>query len=125
MTEHQGLKERINSFIREIMEVRGVSACVLASRDGILMGKSFASGEVSVPSFAAMSATMLASAEAAASISHIQPPQKVLVTSDDASVLVMSAGDRTLLAAILDPTADTEAVYKLFTKIAAEIAEVL
>lgn len=124
MTEHQGLKDRINSFIREIMEVRGVSACALASRDGILMGKSFAAG-VSVPSFAAMSATMLASAEAAASISHIQSPQKVLVTSNDASVLVMSAGDRTLLAAILDPTADTETVYKIFTKITAEIAEVL
>jgi predicted regulator of Ras-like GTPase activity (Roadblock/LC7/MglB family) len=124
MTEHQGLKERINSFIREIMEVRGVSACVLASRDGILMGKSFAAG-VSVPSFAAMSATMLAAAEAAASISHIQPPRKVLVTADDASVLVMSAGDRTLLAAVLDPTADTEAVYTLFVRITAEIAEVL
>ena len=124
MTEHQGLKERINSFIREIMEVRGVSACVLASRDGILMGKSFAAG-VSVPSFAAMSATMLAAAEAAASISHIQPPGKVLVTSDGASMLVMGAGDRTLLAVVLDPTADTEAAYKLFTKIAAEIAEVL
>lgn len=124
MTEHQGLKERIHSFIREIMEVRGVSACVLASRDGILMGKSFAE-EVSVPSFAAMSATMLAAAEAAASIAHVQPPQKVLVTSEDASVLVMGAGDRTLLAAVLDPTADTEAVYKLFSKIAVEIAEVL
>lgn len=124
MIEHQGLKERIHSFIREIMEVRGVSACVLASRDGILMGKSFAEG-VSVPSFAAMSATMLAAAEAAASIAHIQPPREVLVTSDDASVLVMSAGDRTLLAAVLDPTADTEAVFKLFSKIAAEIAEVL
>ncbi|MDK2975205.1 MAG: hypothetical protein PWP08_1576 [Methanofollis sp.] len=124
MSEHLGLKERINQFIQEIMGIEGVTACVLASRDGILMGRSFTGG-VSVPSFAAMSATMLASAEAAASIAHIQPPEQIMVTSPDAAILVISAGERTLLAAVFTTPADTEAAYPALTKIAADIAEVL
>ncbi|TAJ44909.1 roadblock/LC7 domain-containing protein [Methanofollis fontis] len=124
MSEHQGLKERINRFIQQIMDVRGITACVLASRDGILMGKAFAQG-VSVPSFAAMSATMLASAEAAASISHIQPPDMILVRSPDAMLLVMSAGERTLLTAVLDAQTEADATYAALLPITAEIAEVL
>jgi len=124
MSEHLGLKERINQFIQGIMGVEGVTACVLASRDGILMGKAFTGG-VSVPSFAAMSATMLASAEAAASISHIQPPERITVMSPDAVIMVISAGERTLLAAVLTTSADTEATYISLQKIAADIAEVL
>lgn len=124
MSEHLGLKERINQFIKEITGVEGVTACVIASRDGILMGKAFTGG-VSVPSFAAMCATMLASAEAAASISHIQPPERITVRGPDASIMVISAGERTLLAAVLTPSADLEATYAALTKIATDIAEVL
>jgi len=124
MSEHLGLKERINQFIKEITGVKGVKACVIASRDGILMGRAFTGG-VSVPSFAAMSATMLASAEAAASISHIQPPERITVMSPDATIMVISAGERTLLAVVLEDKADLEATYTALTKIAADIAEVL
>ncbi|EJG07915.1 MAG: roadblock/LC7 domain-containing protein [Methanofollis liminatans] len=124
MSEHLGLKERINQFIKEITGVEGVKACVITSRDGILMGRAFTGG-VSVPSFAAMSATMLASAEAAASISHIQPPERITVMSPDATIMVISAGERTLLAVVLEDKADLEATYTALTKIAADIAEVL
>lgn len=124
MSEHPGLKERINQFIQDIMGVEGVTACVLASRDGILMGKAFTNG-VSVPSFAAMTATMLASAEAAASISHIQPPERIIVKSSDAQIIVISAGERTLLAAILTTSADMEAADAALKNIAADIGEVL
>jgi len=72
-----------------------------------------------------MSATMLASAEAAASISHIQPPERITVMSPDATIMVISAGERTLLAVVLEDKADLEATYTALTKIAADIAEVL
>ncbi|QSZ66847.1 roadblock/LC7 domain-containing protein [Methanofollis aquaemaris] len=124
MTEQLGLKERINRFIKGIMEVEGVSACVLSSRDGILMGKAFPDN-ISVPSFAAMSATLLASAEAAASIAHVHPPQKIVATGQGTSMMVISAGERTLVAAILKEDADQEEIYASLTEIAREIAEVL
>lgn len=124
MTEQLGLKERINRFIKDIMGVEGVRACVLSSRDGILMGKAF-SDDISVPSFAAMSATLLASAEAAASIAHVPAPQKIVATSEGALMMVISAGERTLIAAILKDDTDQEAAYTALTEIAREIAEVL
>ena len=124
MTEQLGLKERINRFIKAIMGVEGVLACALSSRDGILIGKAFPDG-ISAPSFAAMSATLLASAEAAASIAHVPAPQKIIATSEGASLMVISAGERTLIAAILTEDADEEGVYTSLTEIAREIAEVL
>lgn len=124
MTEQLGLKERINRFIKAIMGVEGVSACALSSRDGILIGKAFPDG-ISAPSFAAMSATLLASAEAAASIAHVHPPQKIVATSEGASLMVIGAGERTLIAAVVDDNTDHEKIYTSLTEIAHEIAEVL
>lgn len=124
MTEQLGLKERINRFIKAIMGIEGISACALSSRDGILMGKAFPA-EISAPSFAAMSATLLASAEAAASIAHVPPPKRIVATSEGASLMVISAGERTLIAAIFNDAADHEKIYASLTEIAREIAEVL
>jgi predicted regulator of Ras-like GTPase activity (Roadblock/LC7/MglB family) len=122
MNEYRQLKQRIQEIIGEIMNIGGVTGCALVSRDGAVMGRSF-DDEVPVPTFAAMAATIFASSEAAASILHLASPSAVLAESEDGSVMVVGAGERTFIAAVLDRGADIPSVKGRLTEIAGTIGE--
>lgn len=123
MVEHRPLKDRIQTFINEIMGVEGTVGCAMVSKDGIMMGRSFEE-DVSAQAFAAMSATMIASGEAAASLVHMQPPMAVIAESMDGFILVMSAGERALIATVIRHTADLPSVKSQLVNIAGRIGEV-
>jgi predicted regulator of Ras-like GTPase activity (Roadblock/LC7/MglB family) len=94
------LKEKIQDFIERIKAIEGVSACALVSRDGIMLGNSM-STEFNEPWFAAMSATLFASAESASGIIKEAAPERVTLTSKEGSIAVIGAGEKLLLVAVL------------------------
>ncbi|NYT06520.1 MAG: roadblock/LC7 domain-containing protein [Methanomicrobiales archaeon] len=123
MTKKQLSKEHIQGFVREIMALGGVDACALVSRDGIIMEKCIEQQNVHAPTFAAMSATMLASTEAAAGTIHIEPPKCVTAEGKTATILVMGAGSGALITTLLNISADITSVKEQLAEIARRIGE--
>lgn len=115
--------ENAQKYINEIRPVVGVVACALVSCEGLLMGKYFRDGGLSSSLFAAMSATVLASAEAACGSVHVQRPSIVTITATDATILIVSAGEAALIAAVIDMSADLPTVQERLLDIAVRIGE--
>jgi len=124
MSSSGTLKEKVRHYIDDILAVPGIIDCALVSNDGILIGKSF-EDSVSAQSFGAMCATMIASSEAAASVVTIKSPLWVLVKSDDTMIIVIGAGSRLLIAAIVDVDANINDLSTKLHKIGESIGGTL
>ena len=124
MSHHPSAEEETQECIDEIRSVAGVVACALVSCEGLVMGKYFRESGLSSSLFAAMSAIVLASAEAACGSVHIQRPSMVPITATDATILIVSAGETALITAVIDKSADLPTVQRQLSDIAARIGEV-
>ena len=118
------LKEKISAFIDKIQAIEGVSACALVSRDGIIAGKFF-DQEVNEPWFGALSATILASAESVGSIIKMKSMESVTIRTQDASVIVMGAGENFLITAIVRHKTDADKEHTELFAVAKNIGEVM
>lgn len=125
MTDHPPSKEKAQTYIEEIRSISGVVACALVSQDGFVMGKYFRDNGQTPSLFAAMSATIFASADAAASAVHISSPSSIVVTTADATILVVCVGNEALITAVVEKTADPAAVSEQLATVAARIGEEL
>jgi len=114
------LKEKIAGIIENIRVIEGVKLCALVSRDGIMLGR-YAVGDFNEAWFAAMCATLLASAESAAVIVKIQSPEMVTIHSADGVLIIMGAGEKILLAALIDPAQDLKHMTDLLREIAEDV----
>ncbi len=123
MSDHPSAGERAQLYIDEIRSIEGIIACALVSQDGFVMGKYFRDNGHAPSLFAAMSATILASAEAAASAIHISSPSSVLVTTADAAILVVYAGSERLITAVVEKSANLIDICEQVAAIAARIGE--
>jgi len=118
------LKEKISAFIEKIKSINGVAACALVSRDGIIAGKYF-DRELNEPWFGALSATILASAESIGSITKMNSLESVTIQAQDASVIVMGAGDNFLIAAIIKEKTVKPEINEQMLGIAKKISEAM
>jgi uncharacterized protein len=118
------LKERIAGFVDEARAIDGIAGAALVTKDGIMIGRSFP-GEISEKWFAAMSASVLASAESAASIISIVPPVRVRIEAPGGCVLLHDAGEKLLVVAVLCPGAEADQVVARLEPLAQRIAEAL
>lgn len=116
------IKRQIATYLDECMALDGVSGCAVVSRTGALIGKQIDQG-LSIPSFAAMGATILGSAEAAASMMHFSRPASVFVEVDDGGILVMGAGKDALITVIINKSADIQSLKRELAVIADNIGE--
>ena len=123
MSHHPSWEKKSPEFIDEIRLVAGVVGCALVSCEGVVMGNYFQEDNISSSLFAAMSATVLASAEAAAGSVHMQRPSMVTITADDARILIVSVGGTGLITAAIDKSADLPTVQGQLSAIAARIGE--
>ncbi|MCK8518289.1 roadblock/LC7 domain-containing protein [Methanoculleus sp. 7T] len=123
MSHHPFAGENAQKYIDEIRSVVGVVACALVSCEGLVMGKYFRDGSLSSSLFAAMSATVLASAEAACGSVHVQRPSMVTITATDAVILVVRVGEVALIVAVIDMSADLPTVQRRLLDIAVGIGE--
>ena len=104
-------KRQIETYLDECMALDGVSGCAIVSRTGALMGKKIEGG-LAIPSFAAMSATILGAADAAASIIHISRPTSVYVDVDDGGIIILGSGKNALTTVIINKSADIESLKR-------------
>ncbi|NMA10147.1 MAG: roadblock/LC7 domain-containing protein [Methanomicrobiales archaeon] len=123
MSRHPFMEESARRYIGEIQSVVGVTACALVSSEGRILGKHFPEGDLTSSLFAAMCATVLASAEAACGSVDVQRPCLVAVASADAAILIVSAGEATLITAVIAKSADLPTVQRQLLDIAARIGE--
>ncbi|MDG6257026.1 MAG: roadblock/LC7 domain-containing protein [Methanomicrobiaceae archaeon] len=124
MPKHGPLKEKIQGLIDAVMALDGVVGCALISREGRMLGSTL--GE-NVPGsvLAAMSATVAASTDAAASILHMKNPSLVLCESEDGTLSISSAGETALITAIIDRSADVNALKVQLANIGRRVGEEL
>ncbi|MDR2854652.1 MAG: roadblock/LC7 domain-containing protein [Methanomicrobiales archaeon] len=116
------LKEKIDGVIDQIANVLGTQTCALISRDGVLLGKKTVS-DFNEAWFAAMCATILASAESVAGIMKAEAPDHVTIQTSDGSIILIRAGEKLLIAAYVDKSAKNEETYEALYAIAEEITE--
>jgi len=118
------LKDKIATFVGNVQAIDGVAACALVSRDGIIAGKSF-DRDLNEPWFGALMATIHASAESAVSIVRMKSVESVTIRAPACSIVVMGAGEHSLIAAIVKDNTDQEKVYRHLLAVAKEIGQVL
>lgn len=119
---HYSLRgEDARSYIDEIRSIAGVAASALVSCEGVVLGKYSREGNLSSPLFATMCATVLASAEAACGSVRIQNPSMVTIAATDSAILIVSAGEAALIAAVIDKSAELSTVQRQLLDIATRI----
>lgn len=118
------MEESARKYIGEIQSVAGITACALVSSEGKILGRHFPEGDLTPSLFAAMCATVLASAEAACGSVEVERPLQITVASPDATILIVSVGEVALITAIIDKLADLQTVQGRLLDIAARIGEV-
>jgi len=118
------LKDKITTFVGNVQAIDGVAACARVSRDGIIAGKSF-DRDLNEPWFGALMATIHASAESAGSIIRMKSVESVTIRAPACSIVVMGAGEHSLIAAIVKDNTDQEKVYRHLLAVAKEIGQVL
>lgn len=117
------MEENARRCIDEIRSIIGVVACALVSCEGTVLDKYSREGNSLSPLFAAMCATVLASAEAACGSVLVQRPSVVTIAAADATILVVSAGETALIIAIIDKSADLPTVQRRLLDVAVRIGE--
>lgn len=95
------LKGKIQNFIQKINGLQGITSCALVSRDGIMLGNVIP-GEFNEPWFAAMTATLFASAESATGIIKAPSPEVVTIGGGESTMVILGAGEKILVMAILE-----------------------
>jgi predicted regulator of Ras-like GTPase activity (Roadblock/LC7/MglB family) len=118
------LKEKISPFIGKICSIKGVEACALVSRDGIIAGKYF-DRELNESWFGALLATILASSESIGGIVHMKSLESVAIHTQDTSVMIAGAGKKFLIAAILKNRIDPHNVHNQMLAVGKTIGEVI
>ena len=121
MSHHSFMEENALQCIDELRSIPEVVACALVSCEGTVMGKYSREGSLSSPLFAAMCATVLASAEAACGSVHIQRPSLVTITAADATILITAVGEAALITAVIDKSADLPSVQRRLSSIAVRL----
>lgn len=121
MNHYSLLEEDTQRYVNEIRSIAGVVACALVSSEGLILGKYSRESGLSSPLFAAMCATVLASAEAACGSVRIQKPSMVTVTATDSTILIVSAGEAALITAVIDKSADLSTVQRQLSDMATRI----
>lgn len=122
MSNISSIKMQIAAHLDACMTLDGVLGCVIVSRSGALMGERVEQG-ISVSSFAAMGATILGSAGAAAGLVHLSRPSSVFVEVDDGGIIVMGAGKNALITVIINKSADIQSLKRELAVITGNIGE--
>jgi len=118
------LKEKLSPFIGKICSIKGVEACALVSRDGIIAGKYF-DRELNEPWLGDLLSTILASAESIGGIGTMKFLESVAIRVPDASVIIAGARESFLIPAILKNRVDPLKVHNQMLAVGKTIGEVM
>ncbi|OGS52622.1 MAG: hypothetical protein A3K75_02035 [Euryarchaeota archaeon RBG_13_61_15] len=103
--------------LRSLRQSCGAVASAIISRDGLIIASDVPEG-VSAETFAIMCATLLGAASTANSELRVGTPQTVVVESEDAKLIVIGAGRKALIVAVLPTRADVALAKKKLDELA-------
>src|SRR5512137_3032926 len=91
--------------LRALRQSCGANASAVISRDGLVIAADLPEG-VSMETFSIMCATLLGAASTANSELKVGTPQHVIVESEDAKMVVVGAGRKALIVAVIGKKGD-------------------
>ena len=103
--------------LRSLRSSCGSIASAVLSRDGLVIAADLPEG-VSMETFAIMCATLLGAASTAHSELRIGTPVHVIVDSEDAKMVLVGAGRKALLVAVIGKKGDVNLAIKKLDEIA-------
>lgn len=103
--------------LRSLRSTCGAIASAVLSRDGLVIAADLPEG-VSMETFAIMCATLLGAASTAHSELRIGTPIHVIVDSEDAKMVLVGAGRKALLVAVIGKKGDVNLAIKKLDEIA-------
>lgn len=103
--------------LRALKQSCGSIASAIISRDGLVIAADVPEG-VSVETFAIMCATLLGAASTAHSELRIGTPHSILVETDDAKMVVVGAGRKALIVAVLLKKSDPAVALRKLNELA-------
>jgi len=106
--------------LRALRQNCGAIASAVISRDGLVIAADMPEG-VSMETFAIMCATLLGAASTANSELRVGTPLHVLVESEDAKMVVVGAGRKALIVAVIGKKADPAVALKKMDELAETI----
>jgi predicted regulator of Ras-like GTPase activity (Roadblock/LC7/MglB family) len=116
--------EIVDKILADLNKVRGVEACAVASRDGLLI-RAFLQEAQSSESFAAMSAIMFGAVETAATVLGKGIPRRVIVESDRGRLIAVGAGLKALLIVLVSLDTGLGLILLELEKAAIKLKELL
>lgn len=106
--------------LRSLRSSCGSVASAVISRDGLVIAADMPEG-VSMETFGIMCATLLGAASTANSELRVGTPQNVIVESEEAKMVVVGAGRKALIVAVLSKKADPALAVKKLSEMAETI----
>lgn len=103
--------------LRALRQSCGAIASAVISRDGLVIAADVPDG-VSMETFAIMCATLLGAASTAHSELRISTPQHVVVESEDAKMVLVGAGRKALIVAVVSKKGDSNVAIKKLDELA-------
>ena len=103
--------------LRALRQSAGATASAVISRDGLIIAADVPEG-VSMETFGIMCATLLGAASTAHSELRIGTPLHVVVESEDAKLIVVGAGRKALIVAVVGRKGDASLVLKKLDELA-------
>jgi len=106
--------------LRALRQSCGATASAVISRDGLVIAADVPEG-VSMETFAIMCATLLGAASTANSELRVGTPLNVIVESEEAKMVVLGAGRKALIVAVIGKKADSSVALKKLEELAETI----
>jgi len=118
------LREVLEGVLKELKSKGDIEAGAIVSRDGLLIAADI-SQNFNAEAFAAMTATMLGSAETATSEMSKGVPDRVIVESNDGKIIARGAGFKALLVVMTGPKANLGLILLEMERASQKIKELL
>ena len=106
--------------LKALRQSCGALASAVVSRDGLVISADVPEG-VSMETFAIMCATLLGAASTANSELKVGIPQHVIVEAEDAKMIVVGAGRKALIVAVINKRGDPVLTIKKLDELAETI----
>ena len=106
--------------LRALRQSCGATGSAVISRDGLVIAADVPEG-VSMETFAIMCATLLGAASTANSELRVGTPLNVIVESEEAKMVVLGAGRKALIVAVIGKKADSSVALKKLEELAETI----
>lgn len=117
-------KDMLEKLLGDLKKIGEIEALAVVSRDGLLMVADIPQN-INSETFAAMNATMVGAAETVIFEMKKGTPDRVIVESNDAKVIVTDAGIKALLVVMTSPDAGLGLVLVEMERVAKKIKTLL